>query len=144
MRLTSRIALMAALALASLPALATDSNCFNTSRVRAFASDTDGSLIIKEGGRTYRRITVDAACPLAGAERLYFHQGPGTAGTLYTGSRQIPVIRNSLTQRFCASTPAISVVVMDYWGNRQTRCRIQAIEPATREDFQAGKRFDVR
>lgn len=126
---------LTAVAVAS-PALASD-DCVRVQQVRAFSVESENSLIVRQGPSRFHRITVASDCPLAEADRIGLVQGNSQLYVVGRGSQFIPTSGGSLSTRFCTATPHAYVSIIDDSQDRRPRCRIQAIEPTTAEQFEA-------
>lgn len=138
-------ALAIALSAAALPALASASeDCIRVQQVRAFAVDSDHSLIVRQGPSRFHRVTLSADCPIGRADRIGFVQGNSQFYVVGRGNDHIPVSRSSLQSRFCTATPHAFVSVIENDKSLRTRCPIVSIEASTQEAFQAGQVRDNR
>ncbi len=133
---TAALAVAALAATVSTPASASE-ECIRTQQVRAFATDSADSLIVRQGPSRFHRVEVAPGCQLDRADRIGFAQGNAQLYTMGRGSQVIPTSSSSLQTRFCSATPHAYVTVIDNSEDVRTRCRIQSIQPSTRAAFEA-------
>jgi hypothetical protein len=136
-----RRSLFAVLALASLlPTIALANNnddCVRVNQVRAFAAETDTSLIVRQGKGQFKRITVQAGCPIEDADRIGFAVGSQQLYTQAVDGRFIPTNSTNLQNRFCTASRHTYLTVIRDNEDLRSRCKIQAIETVDRGTFDA-------
>lgn len=135
------IAAAAALALGLAAPLAAAAppreDCVRLEHVRAFAAESDTSLVVRQGRSQYRRITVEAGCPIRQADRIGFAVGAQQAYLQGAGARLIAVTGATGTPRLCTASPHAYVTFIEDGRDLRARCRIQGIEGADRAAFDA-------
>ena len=128
-----RRSLFAVLALASLiPTIALADNnddCVRVNQVRAFAAETDTSLIVRQGKGQFKRITVQAGCPIEDADRIGFAVGSQQLYTQAVDGRFIPTNSTNLQNRFCTAS-AVSPAFQPITGPKRSDRRATSLSCA--------------
>lgn len=108
---------------------------FRPDRVRAFAVESDRSVVVREARERFLRLTFAAPCPkLIGAQRLAFQIGPGLVAAVEDGTL-VPIVRNSAPGVISAATPHAHAVVIGLDG--RTICRLLGVTEVDRSLFDA-------
>ena len=131
---------IAALLAVSGSAFASETNpedCVYINKVRAFAPESDNTLIVRQGKGIYRRIEVENHCPMQQADRIGFSYGNSLLYVQSATSNYTRVTKGSIVGRFCTATPHSNVVFIDDDAEIDQRCRITRISGATQTDFEA-------
>lgn len=141
------IAIIASTAMAASASAAKIDNdeCIRTNQARAFAVESENSVIIRQGRENFRRVTVAENCPLNDADRVAFFIGNNVASATI-GGRTVPVNKSTISERICTKTPhARLAVIEDGVDQSVTRCAITSIAPANRTDFESiEQKHDIR
>lgn len=115
-------------------ALSSDA-AFRPSRVRAFAPETDTSLVVREGRERFLRLTLAGACPaLTTASRIAFQVGPGLVLADHDGAL-VPVVRDGAPAVLSSATPHAHLVAVGPEG--RTACRLVGVAEVDRALFGA-------
>jgi len=108
---------------------------FRPDRVRAFAVESDRSVVVREARQRFLRLTLAAPCPaLISAQRLDFQVGPGLVAAVEDGSL-VPIVRNSAPAVISVATPHAHAVVIGSEG--RTTCRLLDVAEVDRSLFDA-------
>lgn len=127
------------LALAS-PAFAGPTNpddCVYINKVRAFAPESETTLVVRQGKGVYRRIEVPAGCPVTHADRIGFSYGNQLVYLQNPTGGYTRVTSGSIVGRFCTATPHSNVVLVNDRENFDSQCKIVNISAATQAEFEA-------
>lgn len=148
-RLAAAFSLALIFCLALLPAVAGSAEtaadrhsgvAFRPARVRAFAPESNTSVVVREGRERYLLLTLAGACPaLAGAQRLDFQVGPGLVAADHDGML-VPVTRQSAPAVLSAATPHAYLVTVAT-GSRAT-CRLSGVAEVDRSLFEAAAQLN--
>lgn len=115
-------------------ALSSDA-AFRPTRVRAFAPESETSVVVREGRGRYLRLTLAGACPsLANASRIAFQVGPGLVVADHEGAL-VPIVRNAAPAVLSAATPHAHLVAVGPDG--RTACRLVGVAEVDRALFGA-------
>lgn len=140
--------LMAVLAFGfSLGAAAAPTNpddCVYINKVRAFAPESDTTLVVRQGKGVYRRIELVAGCPVVQADRIGFGYGNTLMSVHNPTGGYTRVTSSNMVGRFCSATPHANVVLINDRSNHDRQCKILTISPATEEEFDALRAKDNR
>ena len=115
--------------------------CIRIQQVRAFATESETTLIVRQGRSQYRRLAVEDGCPLRSADRIGFAFGGNQFYLSSSSGRQIPVNTTTLGTRVCTATPHAYLVVIDDGSDLRERCRVQGITAATAADFETANPY---
>lgn len=108
---------------------------FRPDRVRAFAVESDRSVVVREARQRFLRLTFAAPCPtLIGAQRLAFQVGPGLIAAVEDGTL-VPIVRNTAPRLMSAATPHAYAVVIGL--DSRTTCRLLGVTEVDRSLFDA-------
>lgn len=115
-------------------ALSSDA-AFRPVRIRAFAPESDTSVVVREGRERFLRLTLADACPaLANASRIAFQVGPGLVVADHDGAL-VPVVRNTAPAVLSAATPHAHLIAVRAEG--RTACRLMGVAEVDRALFDA-------
>lgn len=108
---------------------------FRPARVRAFAPESDTSVVVREGRERFLRLTLAGNCPaLANARRIAFQVGPGLVVADQDGLL-VPIVRNAAPAVLSAATPHAHLVTVSTEG--RTTCRLAEAAEVDRALFEA-------
>lgn len=108
---------------------------FRPDRVRAFAVESDRSVVVREAREHFLRLTFAAPCPtLIGAQRLAFQIGPGLVAVVEDGTL-VPIVRDTAPRVISAATPHAYAVVVGLDG--RATCRLLGVTEVDRSLFDA-------
>lgn len=104
-------------------------------RIRAFAVESDRSVVVREGPSTFRRLTTQESCPyLASATRLAFQIGTDTEA-VDSGAGAVALTRGAPPPQVSGRTPHAAVVLVLPQG--RTACFIDKVLIADESEFQS-------
>lgn len=108
---------------------------FRPARVRAFAVESDRSVVVREARERFLRLTLAAPCPtLINARRLAFQIGPGLVAAVEDGTL-VPIVRNASPRVISPATPHAYAVVIGDEG--RTTCRLLDVAEVDQSLFDA-------
>lgn len=108
---------------------------FRPARVRAFAPESDTSVVVREGRERFLRLTLAGACPaLTNASRIAFQVGPGLVVADRDGAL-VPIVRNAAPAVLSAATPHAHLVAVGPEG--RTACRLVGVAVVDQTLFDA-------
>lgn len=138
------IALSFAFALTASAAPTNPADCVYVNKVRAFAAESDTTLVVRQGKGVYRRIEVPAGCPIQQADRIGFSYGNQLVYLQNPTGGYTRVTNNSIVGRFCSATPHSNVVLVNDQEDMDSQCTILKISAATQNEFEALQSRDNR
>jgi hypothetical protein len=113
----------------------TDIPSFRPDRVRAFAVESDHSVVVREARQRFLRLTLASPCPaLISAHRLAFQIGPGLVAAVEDGTL-VPIVRNSAPPVISVATPHAHAVVVGSEG--RATCRLLDVAEVDQSLFDA-------
>ena len=112
-------------------------DCVYINKVRAFAPESDTTLVVRQGKGVYRRIEVPAGCPVAQADRIGFSYGNQLVYLQNPTGGYTRVTSGNMVGRFCTATPHSNVVLVNDRDNFDRQCMIVNISAATQAEFEA-------
>lgn len=130
----------AILTIASASAFAGPTNpedCVYINKVRAFAAESDTTLVVRQGKGVYRRIEVPAGCPIRHADRIGFSYGNQLVYLQNPTGGYTRVTSSNIVGRFCSATPHSNVVLVNDREDIDSQCKIVKISAATQDEFEA-------
>lgn len=119
-------------------------DCVGIDRVRAFAVESDSTLIVRQAKTIYRRIEVENGCVNMDADRIGFAFGNRLAYTTGLTGSTTRITSSSIVNRMCTNTPHSNIVFIDDSNKYDSSCRIKNISPATEEEFNSLDKKDNR
>ena len=137
----------AVLTIASASAFAAPTNpedCVYINKVRAFAVESNTTLVVRQGKGVYRRIEVPAGCPIYNADRIGFSYGNQLVYLQNPTGGYTRVTNGNIVGRFCSATPHSNVVLVNDREDIDRQCKILKISAATQDEFEALPRQDNR
>ncbi len=134
-RTTHAVVLAALLLLVPVVATAAEPASLRPDRVRAFVVENTGSVLVREGRETVRRVLLEGACVgLPTAARVDFQIGSALLSTEEIG-REVPVALKNAPSVVSSTTPHLHLVASE--GDERTACPVARIEAATSAEFDA-------
>lgn len=113
---------------------------FRPARVRAFASESTNSVVLREGRSHYLRLSLAEGCPsLSQASRVAFQTG-SSLPVADEGSRQVPVVRGAVPTVVSSETRHIYVVALN--DNSRTTCRLAGVAVVDQAEFEAAAQLN--
>lgn len=112
-------------------------DCVYINKVRAFAAESDTTLVVRQGKGVYRRIEVPAGCPIHQADRIGFSYGNQLVYLQNPTGGYIRVTSSNIVGRFCSATPHSNVVLVNDREDIDSQCKILNISAATQDEFEA-------
>lgn len=112
-------------------------DCVYINKVRAFAPESDTTLVVRQGKGVYRRIELPAGCPIHQADRIGFSYGNQLVYLQNPNGGYTRVTSGSIVGRFCSATPHSNVVLVNDQEDIDSQCKILKISSATQDEFEA-------
>lgn len=119
-------------------------DCVYINKVRAFAAESDTTLVVRQGKGVYRRIEVPAGCPIYQADRIGFSYGNQLVYLQNPTGGYTRVTSSNIVGRFCSATPHSNVVLINDHEDIDSQCKILKISAATQSEFEALQSQDNR